>query len=365
LNGYGKKEYNHYGQILAKGYLPNKLLFTRAFDEYDKNGNIISEYTESLDTVKNKWLKDYTLSRKYDSLNNMYYQDVYEKSGDSLTLYYKVQIINKYDNNGHIIEYIGQSYDPQNNEWVNRAKVTMKYKGDSLIEQIEMSYNSSSSNWTNVYKWDNMYWQTKNDVKSYIGYNYSDTSWVKDEYYNSEYGAFGQTSSITMKWLNNKWNENYRDTTTYDSFGNGISYKKEAYSINKWKISEQYVNINKYDDNNNVVETIEKQYNTTSNVLENYDKYVYYNFVKVDFLGIAKVSNEQLKIYPNPVNENLCLNLKDFNNTNIEIFNVTGQKIYTGIVTDNKVNVSEFKEGLYFGRILSKGNIKTFKFIKN
>ncbi|MDP4266801.1 MAG: hypothetical protein Q8880_05150, partial [Bacteroidota bacterium] len=130
LNGYGKKEYNHYGQILAKGYLPNKLLFTRAFDEYDKNGNIISEYSESLDTIKNKWLKNYTLSYKYDSLNNMFYQDAYIKSGDSLTLYYKVQVINKYDNNGHIIEYIGQSYDPQNNEWVNRAKVTMKYKGD-------------------------------------------------------------------------------------------------------------------------------------------------------------------------------------------------------------------------------------------
>lgn len=81
-------------------------------------------------------------------------------------------------------------------------------------------------------------------------------------------------------------------------------------------------------------------------------------------------NNEALDVisYPNPASKSLTFSLKgiDFNSVEIEIFELTGQPVMT-IKPDNTqytIDVSAFKEGIYFYKVVSNGVVlKSEKFI--
>jgi glycosidase len=70
-------------------------------------------------------------------------------------------------------------------------------------------------------------------------------------------------------------------------------------------------------------------------------------------------------VYPNPVSSELFIEM-DGNSGNIEIYNVSGQKVMQQEVSNEIIRLStaELKPGLYFIKIASKGNTITHKFIK-
>ena len=70
-----------------------------------------------------------------------------------------------------------------------------------------------------------------------------------------------------------------------------------------------------------------------------------------------------LNIFPNPVNDVLNIT-KVSNNAAFTIYNVAGQFISKGKVTNNKVNVSSLAKGVYFIEVSEKGATSKMKFIK-
>lgn len=70
-----------------------------------------------------------------------------------------------------------------------------------------------------------------------------------------------------------------------------------------------------------------------------------------------------LNIFPNPVNDVLNIT-KVSNNATFTIYNVAGQFISKGKVTNNKVNVSSLAKGVYFIEVSEKGATSKMKFIK-
>jgi M6 family metalloprotease-like protein len=79
---------------------------------------------------------------------------------------------------------------------------------------------------------------------------------------------------------------------------------------------------------------------------------------------IQEVSNKELKLYPNPVSDELHVQNADQNST-IEVFNLTGKLVMTKkLENSNIVNVSSLESGLYI--LKATGNEKTslIKFIK-
>lgn len=79
-------------------------------------------------------------------------------------------------------------------------------------------------------------------------------------------------------------------------------------------------------------------------------------------LGVNEFSeNETMKIYPNPANE--ILNLELENSTTISIVNMLGEEVYQGNVNANSsIDVSGFSSGIYFIKDLNNG--QAIKFIK-
>ena len=73
--------------------------------------------------------------------------------------------------------------------------------------------------------------------------------------------------------------------------------------------------------------------------------------------------NLSINIYPNPVSD--ILNISGISQeTDFEIYNAAGQKVNSGKVSDNKVNVHKLLKGIYFIKIKDRGKENRLKFLK-
>jgi hypothetical protein len=77
-------------------------------------------------------------------------------------------------------------------------------------------------------------------------------------------------------------------------------------------------------------------------------------------------SNNSLQLYPNPVSDELRIDLNDKNeNLDFEILNSLGQVVLSGNLTENNViKTSNFPSGLYLIKFENSRNLEVIKFIK-
>ncbi|MFH6969977.1 M4 family metallopeptidase [Flavobacterium petrolei] len=71
-----------------------------------------------------------------------------------------------------------------------------------------------------------------------------------------------------------------------------------------------------------------------------------------------------LNLYPNPVESVLNVSMNVTNKATYRIYNMIGQEIKTGNLTENEINVSNFKSGVYIFEVKDEEKIVTKKFLK-
>lgn len=83
---------------------------------------------------------------------------------------------------------------------------------------------------------------------------------------------------------------------------------------------------------------------------------------------VSHLSDSEIKLYPNPSNGRFYMELGSFVyfNAKIEVFNLLGMKVYETIARDFKteIDLSEYKQGVYYLRINNGTNTITQKIIK-
>lgn len=92
-------------------------------------------------------------------------------------------------------------------------------------------------------------------------------------------------------------------------------------------------------------------------------------FSAQDPLSVSDFALENLiKIYPNPVSDNLNIELTNINeNVDYQIFNTLGQKLVEGNLNSNRINTlntSQYASGIYFVKLFTGSQSMTKKFIK-
>jgi len=79
-------------------------------------------------------------------------------------------------------------------------------------------------------------------------------------------------------------------------------------------------------------------------------------------LGIEDYTQlDGVKAYPNPVQNNLNINLSDYNNYEIHLFDLNGKELLTVNIEDDietQLNLSQFRTGMYIMTIIDKENKK-------
>jgi len=80
----------------------------------------------------------------------------------------------------------------------------------------------------------------------------------------------------------------------------------------------------------------------------------------------VSINNSSFQIYPNPVTDQLHLEASD-QIQNVEIYSVDGKIMYKSVLHTNStiLNLTSIKPGIYFVRILTRGQLFTEKFVKN
>jgi len=78
--------------------------------------------------------------------------------------------------------------------------------------------------------------------------------------------------------------------------------------------------------------------------------------------------NYNIKVYPNPVRENLFINIPpSAHSYNLEMYDVTGNKVYEQKNVSNKANIkmNQFATSTYFLKIIENGKlVATYKLIR-
>ncbi len=78
-------------------------------------------------------------------------------------------------------------------------------------------------------------------------------------------------------------------------------------------------------------------------------------------------SGERIEVYPNPVSENLFVDMSGINDSKILIFDITGKRIaqYNLEEKINRINISSFAKGLYLYQVITenKATLNTGKFV--
>ena len=76
-------------------------------------------------------------------------------------------------------------------------------------------------------------------------------------------------------------------------------------------------------------------------------------------VGIKENIFEQIKVYPNPANDILTLNIGDLKNIQLELFDISGRKLFLQTVNTNQENidVSSLAYGVYICTITSNNQI--------
>jgi len=85
--------------------------------------------------------------------------------------------------------------------------------------------------------------------------------------------------------------------------------------------------------------------------------------------GIDEIENTLLSVYPDPGSTFLTINLKNASNDMkfIEVYDMTGKKIFEAQTPDNKIvlDVENYPVGFYFIRLKTNTLNYTGKFCKN
>ncbi len=88
-------------------------------------------------------------------------------------------------------------------------------------------------------------------------------------------------------------------------------------------------------------------------------------FLVVSTLGIssADLANNQVSVYPSPANDHVVVEMDGLTINKIEVYDIVGKVVYSAAPKKSKteINTTEFKQGIYFVKILSGENWVTKK----
>jgi hypothetical protein len=81
-------------------------------------------------------------------------------------------------------------------------------------------------------------------------------------------------------------------------------------------------------------------------------------------LGVNEYSASRVTVYPNPVTDRLFITTENAQMIKIEVYSISGKKVFENLKFENSVDVSSLSKGIYFLEIISEEGRDIRKFIK-
>ena len=273
--------------------------------------------------------------------------------------------------------------------WKNMALITYTYNsnnkiatelwkfwtGSSWTNQMQYSFVYNSSNECTsdtVQIWMGSTWQysllynntfdASGNMTVELGKDWSGSAWANDVQYTFTYNTSNQcTSNLEKNWSGSAWVNYKQNAYIYNSSGNQISDVQQKWSGTTWV---NYSNtIMYYNSNNLMTNSATRDWNSAATKINGGDSLCYY-YKAVSGINELPAQGGNIKVYPNPVINNLTIEAPG--KATINILNTQGQLIETllinGIICN--IDVSNLPKGVYMMELKTEKGIEVKKFIK-
>ncbi|MDP3431671.1 MAG: T9SS type A sorting domain-containing protein [Bacteroidota bacterium] len=346
--------------MIFENWMENSWKMTfRSTNNYDSNGNLISDYDEQW--KNNIWKK---ITTNTHTLNP----------------------------DGTIKETLTKSWDEDTNEWEESSKTVYTYNASKKIltetDQIFMDkwidFTKETYNYDSNGKLTSLVIQSldilsgmvlKNSSRTLFSYNEDGTEkqivdqiwntmnqWEDQSRTTNTYNTSKQlVSDLSEKWEINTWVNFSRSTNIYNANGTLKETIEEEWKEGNWIKNGKA--IYSFNANGDIVSLVSQKWNITLNDWENEMR------IRLEYTtGIqpAELADNNAKVYPNPFNDQLTIEHETLSDSRIEVFNSTGQLVSS--FKPNKsvttLNMGAHKKGVYFMKIKSPKNDQTIKLLK-
>ena len=166
------------------------------------------------------------------------------------------------------------------------------------------------------------------------------------------------------------WEQNARNSWTYDTQGNLTEVKQEYYDIGTWTTDFAERNIFNYTADNKVFRWVGERWDSGINGYVNDTKREY--FFGSFALSVATNKFAQVQVYPNPVQDVMNVTLESVvaGKLSAQIFNLQGQLVASeafNLTAGNnqfQLQVQNLAKGLYQLRLQTTSGLETVRFVK-
>ncbi len=292
---------------------------------YNENGQVVEIISSN---NSNNSLKEVLT---YDTENNLILENQYlwDEDTDQWNNYKK--IINTFNSNNLKIESLNLYW---HNEWLDSDKTLYTYNNSNLLV-LEMMYYLSSGQWILSHRLTIGY--NSNNLKAErISANYVNNTWHsysrRQYYYDTNLNLIDRISS---SWINNNWKEGIKESIAYNN----------NFSNLELNIPHSYIGIDFQIFNHMPIDMTYYYKYTGDWTLGGKVNYNFYD----NTTSTNNISNEILSIYPNPLTNELSINLPTQENVDLTLFDIQGRKVFHKIFLSNqKVTISSLESGVYF-----------------
>ncbi len=92
--------------------------------------------------------------------------------------------------------------------------------------------------------------------------------------------------------------------------------------------------------------------------------YVKVSCSECEIVNVPEIEKTNPTIYPNPATEKFTVNLGNDETASLQLFNIVGQQVYSGVVTGSaEINTSRLNSGVYMLKINQNGKVYTSKVV--
>ncbi len=320
---------------------------------YDANNNLLEKIRSNWNNPSGNWVLYRKEMYTYSSTNKkLSYENLYWTATAGWTGFYKS--LYTYNSSDILIETINQNYETSSSSYVNASRI------QNLINSFDAIKTIYNYNWDPFkYKWDSTNWSDNH----YNGLKQLDTiySYVWNPVYNL-WDKFGKTfykyningnlnETFMQDWINstNEWRTTRTNYLTYDSNDSLTSDRSFIYNSSLNRLTE-FSWLLYYYNTSNPVKIVESftDFNPSTLIYNSAHRHEYMCSAAVT--SVKHISlNKAIEVFPNPSQDGY-IDIRNYTDKKqFQILNTLGQVVMdVTLNSDEKINISMLKSGLYF-----------------
>jgi len=350
-----------------------------------------SYYNGSVYFITDTYTYVYSHGRTYSPVDLWQFDTMIYSTYDTITGVFtnSSRTARTYDANGHNIASLDQNWNTGTSTWDNYELINYQYNAAGNSDTV--TYMLWSSGWVNFELGINSY-DVNNNLTQQLALDWSGSSWVNNSIYDYNYNAAGyDTLETIFSWstVTTTWDSASRYIFTYDAQNNETSETDQDYNTPGWINANQYLYANfilphdpaemlylDWNPGSSSYDTIQGilfNYTTDGFILiqqsEGYSAGTFsvqpgnyitrYHYIQDSTVGIAQISADDVKLYPNPTTGTCHLSLTSAlaDNGTMAITDLTGRMVKTITLSGSETTfqTNDMSTGMYLCTISSGG----------